>query len=794
VPQLAQLPFPKNPFFTGRDEQLEAIYAALASRGRAALSGLGGMGKTQTALEYAYRHQAEYDHLFWVRAEQETDLISGYVALAKTLQIPGHQQEDQQAITALMKQWLATHNRWLLVLDNADDLRPLRPYLPTTNGHILLTTRAQALGDLAAKVEITRMAPDEGALLLLRRAQVIAEAAPLAAATAADQALARTLTTEMDGLPLALDQAGAYIEEQVLNLAEYLDLFRTEKAALLQERGQLDPDHPSVTVTFTLAFEKVAAASATATALVQACAFLAPDAIPEEIFRDGATAFAAPLNTLAESNLALTQARAEAVRFSLISRNLQAKTLSIHRLVQEVLRAAMDDTHQRQWTEQVVEAVTAVFPDPTEFENWGQCARLIDQAQAATDLIADYGLASETAALLLNRTGSYYDDQGRYGEAEFLYQQALAMYQRLLGDEHPAVATSLNDLALLYNAQGRYGEAEPLYQQALTMNHRLLGDAHPAIATNLNNLALLYNAQGRYGEAEPLYQQALAMNHRLLGGEHPAVATSLNNLALLYDVQGRYGEAESLYQQALAMRQRLLGDEHPAVATSLNNLAALYKAQGRYGEAESLYQQALAMHQRLLGDEHPAVALSLNNLAALYDAQGCYGKAESLYQQVLVMNQRLLGDEHPDVALSLNNLAALYDAQGRYGEAEPLFQQALAMRQRLLGDEHPDVATSLNNLAALYYAQGHYGEAEPLFQQALVMNQQLLGDEHPAVAASLLNLGSLRYNQGRYHEALVLLQQAQPIYLAKLGPSHPRTQNLQRWLDATQTALDRELP
>ncbi|WP_169614189.1 FxSxx-COOH system tetratricopeptide repeat protein [Nodosilinea sp. P-1105] len=768
------LPFPPNPFFTGRKDQLQAIHAALTSRGRAALSGLGGIGKTQTAVEYAYRHQAEYDHVFWVRAEQETELITGYVALAKALQIPGLQQEDQQAIVTLMKQWLATHDGWLLVFDNADDLRQLRPYLPTTNGHILLTTRAQALGDLAEKkVEVTSMATDEGALLLLRRAKVIADDADLAAASETDQALAHALNTEIDGLPLALDQAGAYIEEQVLSLDEYLELFRTEKAELLQERGQLDPDHPSVTVTFTLAFEKVAAASATAAALVQACAFLAPDDIPEEIFSEGAEAFGEPLNALAESKLALTKAIAKAARFSLISRNPQAKTLTIHRLVQEVLRAAMDDNRQQQWAEQVVEAVTAVFPDPVEFKNWVRCDRLITQTQAATQLIADYRLASETAALLLNRTGYYYDNQGCYTDAELFYQQALTMYKRLLGNEHPYVATSLNNLAGLYDNQGRYTKAEPLYQQALAMTKRLLGDEHSYVATSLNNLAGLYKNQGRYTEAEPLYQQALAMYKRLLGDEHPYVAQSLNNLAGLYKNQGRYTEAEPLYQQALAMTKRLLGDEHPYVATSLNNLAGLYASQGRYSEAEPLYQQALAMSQRLLDDEHPDVAQSLNNLAGLYANQGRYSEAEPLYQQALAMRRRLLGDEHPDVAQSLNNLAGLYANQGRYAYAEPLYQQALAMKQRLLGDQHPDVATSLNNLAGLYANQGRYTDAEPLVQQALAMKQRLLGDQHPDVATSLNNLAGLYANQGRYSDAEPLYQQALAMKQRLLGDQHP---------------------
>lgn len=597
------LPFPRNPFFTGREDQLQGIHAALASRGRAALSGLGGIGKTQTALEYAYRHQDEYEQVLWVQAEQKTELITGYVALAKALHIPGHQQEDQQEIVTLMKQWLATHDGWLLILDNADDLSQLRPYLPTTNGHILLTTRAQALGDLAAKVEVTRMDAEEGALLLLRRAKAIADDADLGAASETDQALARTITTEMDGLPLALDQAGAYIEEQMLSLEEYLELFRTEKAELLQERGHLDPDHPSVTVTFTLAFEKVATASATAAALVQACAFLAPDAIPEEIFSAGGSAFREPLSTLAESKLALTQAIAEAARLSLISRSPQTKTLTIHRLVQEVLRSAMDNNNQRQWAEQVVEAVAAVFPN-AEFKNWVQCDRLIAQAQATTQLIADYGLASETAALLLDRTGYYHNSQGRYREAQPFYLQTLVMLRHLLGETHPDVANSVNNLAGLYYFQGHYEEAEVLFLKALAMRKQLLDKAHPDIAISLNDLAMLYLSQKRYEEAEALFLEALAMRKQLLDETHPDIATNINNLAGLYSSQKHYEKAKPLYQKALIMRKQRLGDAHPDVAASLYNLGALSCMQGRYREALALLLQAQPIYLSQLGPDH----------------------------------------------------------------------------------------------------------------------------------------------------------------------------------------------
>ncbi|PHJ57497.1 hypothetical protein VF14_21470 [Nostoc linckia z18] len=256
-------------------------------------------------------------------------------------------------------------------------------------------------------------------------------------------------------------------------------------------------------------------------------------------------------------------------------------------------------------------------------------------------------------------------------------------------------------LGRFYEGQGAYDQALPWYDQSLSTAKKRFGDEHPYVATSLNNLALLYKSQGRYSDAEPLYIQALAMRKRLLGDEHPDVATSLNNLAGLYKSQGRYSDAEPLYIQALAMRKRLLGDEHPDVATSLNNLAGLYDSQGRYSDAEPLYIQALAMTKRLLGDEHPDVATSLNNLALLYDSQGRYSEAEPLYIQALAMTKRLLGDEHPDVATSLNNLALLYDSQGRYSEAEPLYIEALEIAEKQLGENHPNTISIGKNLEYL---------------------------------------------------------------------------------------------
>ncbi|NER99030.1 MAG: CHAT domain-containing protein, partial [Symploca sp. SIO1B1] len=329
--------------------------------------------------------------------------------------------------------------------------------------------------------------------------------------------------------------------------------------------------------------------------------------------------------------------------------------------------------------------------------------------------------------------------------------------------EELAEAKRLNQQAFQLYQDGKYSEAIPLAEKALAIRQRILGQEHRDVATSLHNLALLYQSQGRYEEAEPLLRQALEMRRRILGQEHPHVAASLNNLAVLYSSQGRYEEAEPLYLQALEMMRRILGQEHPDVAASLNNLALLYQSQGRYEKAEPLLRQALEMWRRILGQQHPDVATSLNNLALLYQSQGRYEKAEPLYLQALEMRRRILGQQHPDVASSLNNLAVLYSSQGRYEEAEPLYLQALEMRRRILGQQHPHVAKNLNDLAGLYWSQGRYEKAEPLYLQALEMRRRILGQQHPHVADSLNNLALLYWSQGRIFLAIANLTQGLAI-------------------------------
>jgi tetratricopeptide (TPR) repeat protein len=411
-----------------------------------------------------------------------------------------------------------------------------------------------------------------------------------------------------------------------------------------------------------------------------------------------------------------------------------------------------------------------------ELYNQGQYADAIPLAERAL-AIREKVLGAEhpDVATSLNNLALLYRAMGNYPQAEPLLQRALAIREKMLGAEHPDVATSLGNLALLYDEMGSYQQAEPLYQRALAIRERVLGVEHPDVATSLSNLAGLYRAMGNYQQAEPLLQRALAIREKALGAEHPDVAAaSLNSLAVLYSDMGNYQQAEPLLQRALAIREKVLGAEHPDVATSLNNLAGLYREMGNYPQAEPLLQRALSIWETVLGAEHPHVAISLNNLALLYFNMGNYQQAEPLLQRALAIREKVLGTEHPNVAISLNNLAGLYREMGNYPQAEPFYQRALSIWETVLGAEHPHVAVSLNNLALLYSNMGNYPQAEPLLQRALAIREKVLGAEHPDVANSLDNLANLYLKTGNYPKAEPLYQRALAIKEKALGAEHPQ--------------------
>ena len=296
VQPLWNVPYPRNPLFTGREHILERLTTIFSidetrvSTQPLAISGLGGIGKTQTAIEYAYRFREQYQYVLWAKADTRENLIQDFVAIARLIQLPEQHLQDQSLIVEAVKRWLREQRQWLLILDNADDLGMVSEFLPETYaGHVLFTTRAQAMGRLARRIELDHMELAEGTHFLLRRAGILEAEEPLDKASSRDQDTALAIVEEMDGLPLALDQAGAYVEETGCGLASYLIRYQQRQMDLLNKRGGYTPDHPEpVATTWSLAFEKVEQANLAAADLLRFCAFLAPDAIPEEIVTQGA--------------------------------------------------------------------------------------------------------------------------------------------------------------------------------------------------------------------------------------------------------------------------------------------------------------------------------------------------------------------------------------------------------------------------------------------------------------------------------------------------------------------------
>jgi len=626
--------------FVGREAELQTLHQMLQEDNQvaiAAIAGMGGLGKTELALQYAKAHREIYKGgICWLLAKTG-DVGIQVVQFARTqldLNPPEDLTEDSQNKLLAQVQYCWRHWREgdvLVVLDNVAQHKEVKPYLPPSSSRfkVLMTTR-QRLGTSIKQLSLDVLQP-EAALELLQS---------LIGAERLQKELdvAKSLCKWLGYLPLGLELVGRYLcqeGQQDLSLAKMLQRLekkRLEQPALVEREDDMTAQW-GVQAAFELSWQELKDADKQMGCLLSLFAAapipwkLVELCLPEEDEED--------LEKIRNNKLLklhLLQRKGEGIYqlHPLLREFFQYKCIGLEQ-AEEIKRSLC----------RVMVAVAKEIPQNPILEQITIVSPAIPHiAEVANNLIQYVNDNDLTGAFI--------------GNARF------------------------------YDGQGLYNQALPWYKQCLEASKKRLGQEHSDVAESLNNLALLYNSQGRYSKAEPLFIEALALWRRLLGEEHLDVALSLNNLAALYNSQGRYDEAEPLFLQALQLRRRLLGEEHTDVALSLNNLAAVYISQGKYSEAEPLLEQALELWQRLLGEEHPYVALNLNNLASSYDFQGKYSKAEPLYLQALTLRQRLLGEEHPDVAFSLNNLASFYNSQGRYDEAEPLLKKALQLWRSLL--------------------------------------------------------------------------------------------------------------
>jgi tetratricopeptide (TPR) repeat protein len=563
LPLISDLVPRRNPNFTGREDLLARLRQALTSGQPAALPqaihGLGGVGKTQLAVEYAYRHADDYELVWWVRAEETAALAADYAALAGPLDLPEKDEPDQRLVVQAVRRWLGQHDGWLLVFDNARRPEDLRPYLPPGGaGHVLVTSRNPHWRALASPLTVQVMErPESVAFLLKRTGQT-------------DEAAAGQLAEALGDLPLALAQAGAYVSQTGTTFPAYLDLFQSRRTELWEkERPPLD--YPAtVATTWDLAFQQVQRASPTGADLLNLCAFLAPDDIPQDLLRGGAQHLPLPLAEAVADPLKFDQAVAALLQYSLMERTGDA--LSVHRMVQAVARDRLAEGGRSTWAEAALHLVNDVFPSgdvPQDVRNWPQCARLLPHALIAAGHAEALEMASEATAHLFNEAGVYLWTRAEFAEAKAVLERALAIDEAAFGPEHPKVAIRVNNLGRVLQDLGDLDGARAYCERALAIDEAALGSHHPEVARDVNNLGSVLQDLGDLTGARAHYERALAIDEAAFGPHHPNVARDVNNLGMVLQDLGDLAGARAAYERAEASSEGAYGPQQRELGTVL---------------------------------------------------------------------------------------------------------------------------------------------------------------------------------------------------------------------------------
>jgi len=632
----------RNPGFTGRDGLLAAVRERLLAGDRAvvqALQGMGGVGKTQLAIEYAHRFGDSYDVAWWVNAEQAGLIGDQFAALGAALGCvqPG---AGTEAVRVGVLAELHQRDRWLLIFDNAERPADLAGWLPGGRGHALITSRERAWGEIAAPVEVDVLARAESVALLADRVGGLG-------ASDAEQ-----LAAELGDLPLAVAQAAGLMAETGITAAQYLDLLRTQAGKLLdQAPGGLSYPR-SLAAATRLAAVRLDDEDPAAAQLASVCAFLAPEPIPEDLFTSAPGELPGELAARAADPLAWRQTLAHLTRQSLA--RIDQRGLVMHRLTQAILRDRLTPD-QAAATRACTEAILAAADpgDPGNPVMWPRWAQLMPHLLAADLAATDSGnvrwMACNACGYLLVR--------GDTRTAHDLATDLRQWWRGRLGDDHENTLATVMYLAWGLRDMGRYAEARDLDEDTLTRYRRVLDEDHPDTLSSANNLAGDLKDLGEYQAARELHQDTLARRRRVLGEDHPDTLTSANNLANALSNLGEHQAARELHQDILA-RRRVLGDDHPDTLISASNLAADLSDLGEYQAARELDQDTLARRRRVLGDDHPDTLISANNLAFDLRRLGEHQAARELDQDTLARRRRVLGEDHPDTNLSANNLAA----------------------------------------------------------------------------------------------------------------------------------------
>ena len=786
LPLVWNVPHHRNPNFTGREDILSNLRLSLTSGGPAAwkqaVTGMGGVGKTQLVVEYIYLHKTDYRVIWWIRSEEPVAMADDYADLAASLDLPEKSSPDQTEMVKAVKRWLEHNSGWLLIFDNTQDPKEIRNYLPKGGaGHLIITSRNPHWSGVARLLPVEIFDRAESIDFLCKRTGQDTKKA------------ADDLADELGDLPLALEQAGAYIETTGIMLTDYQELFQSRRKELWDDETP-PPDYLySVATTWSLAMEQVSKESPEAADLLNLCAFLAPDKISLEMLSEGAKHLPEPLAATATDRLAMNRAIKVLRRYSLI--DADGEFLSIHRLVQAVVRDRLREDDEKRCAETAVALLSAAFPfESDDVRTWHQCSRLLPHALTTAAHAEARELAPEKTYQILNQTGLYLRGRAEFAEAKVYLRRAFTLAEKVYGQDHPIIATIINNLGLVLQALGDLQGAKQHFERALKIDEKTYSPDHPDVAIRVNNLGLVLQDMGDMQGAKQHFERALKINENTCGPDHPNVAKVVNNLGLVLQDMGDMQGAKQHFEQALKINENTYGPDHPNVATIVNNLGSVLQDMGDLQGAKKYFEQALKIDENTCGPDHPNVATIANNLSGVLQALGDLPGAKQHFERALKIDENTYGLDHPDVARDVNNLGLVLQDMGDLPGAKQHFKRALKIDENTYGPDHPNVAIDVNNLGLVLRDMGDLQEAKQHFERALKIGENTYGPDHHKVAIRVNNLGSVLQDMGDLQGAKEHYERALKICHKFLGEEHTYTTTVRNNLKSLANVKGRVEP
>ena len=689
-----------------------------------ALTGLGGAGKTSVAVEYAHRHLDQVGVAWQLPAEDATVLAAGFAELAAQLGVGGA-AGGGDPVAAVHSVLAAYRGEWLLIFDNAPGQGPMRQFVPPAgNGRVLITSQS-AIWPPGQAVTVPVLGTEVAVVYLVNRTGD------------PDSQAAAALAGELGGLPLALEQAAAYIQAAGTTLAGYLAVFRDRRVDLLA-RGET-PGHPAgVAATLGLALSRLEAEAPAAAGLLWLLACLAPEPVPLALLLADAQIaggldpdVAATVGPLLGDPVAAGDAVAALRRYSLITPAGDGLVL-VHRLVQAITRDQTPADTRRQWEQAAAALVEAAVPaDPRLPAAWPVCAVLLPHARAVLGLTSDG----------MRQIARYLGHSGSYQAARDLFQLIVAAHieDDAYGPEHPATLAARHRLAHWTGDAGDAAGARDQYTALLHVFERVVGAEHPDTLTARGNLAHWTGEAGNAAGARDQYAALLPIRERESGPEHLDTLTARGNLARWTGEAGNAAAARDQFAVLLPIEEQILGPEHPGTLTTRDNLANYTGVAGDAAGARDQYAALLPVRERVLGTEHPDTLNARGNLASWTGVAGDAAGARDQFAALLPIRERVLGAEHPDTLAARSGLAD-WTGEGDAARGRDQYAALLPIRERVSGPDHPETLAVRANLANYTGAAGDAAEARDQYAALLPIRERVLGPDHRDTLATRDNL------------------------------------------------------